>query len=73
LRKLNYKYIEVSYFDYLQCDNIVVNPNDDSLTKESVIEMGLSRDLYPCKTTQHMILINDKLQPIIYLSTNILL
>jgi len=72
-KKLKVKYIEVSYIDYLKCDNIIVNPNNDTLTKEDVIRIGLSDQLYPPKTTQHMIIINNKLQPIIYLSTNILL
>ena len=73
LLKLGCEYADVSYIDYMNCDNIVVNPHNTTLTKRDVIQMGLSNDLYAQKTTQHMIYINGKMQPIICLSTNILI
>jgi hypothetical protein len=77
LKKLGYENVEVSCFDYLSCDTIIVNPNDETIDKKTidkkdVINMGLSNELYTSKRTQHMVKINNKLRPIIYLSTNIL-
>jgi hypothetical protein len=71
-KKLNHTYVYVSYIDYLNSDNIVVNAENPSLTKHDVIKMGLSNDLYPQKTTRHNIIIHNMLQPIICLSTNLL-
>ena len=72
-KKLGYKEIEVTCIDYLKFENIIVNPQNRGLTKEDVIAMGLSSNVYKAKTTQHVIRIGSKIQPIIYLSTNILL
>ena len=68
LKKLGVKEIQVTAIDYLEQNNIIVNPEDLSITKEIVIQHGLIRNNFKPKTTQHMLCINNKLLPIIILS-----
>jgi len=68
LKKLGVKKIKVTAIDYLEQNNIIVNPNDLSITKEMVIQNGLMCNNFQPKTTQHMICINNKILPIIVLS-----
>ena len=71
-KKMGLKEVEVTCIDYMHCDNIIVNPFNAHISKQDVINIGLSKDVWQPKTTQHMIQVGQSLQPIIYLSTNIL-
>jgi histidinol-phosphate/aromatic aminotransferase/cobyric acid decarboxylase-like protein len=72
-KSLNYKTILVTYIDYIKYNSIIPNPDNINITKENVIKTGISENTFKPKTTKHMLNISDnKLQPIIFLSTNII-
>ena len=68
-KKLNIENVDVLCIDYNQ-DEIIVHPNKN-ISKDEVVNSGLTGELMPPKSTQHMVLINGTLYPIIHLSTNI--
>lgn len=65
---LGLKFLPAILIDYLVDDRIQVmtwpNAESDSITKEEVIEMGLSGNLFPPKTSKHVFF--GDLPPIFY-------
>ena len=65
---LGLKFLPTILIDYLVDDRIQVmtwpNAESDSITKEEVIEMGLSGNLFPPKTSKHVFF--GDLPPIFY-------
>tara|TARA_Y100000996_G_C22413889_1_gene598434 strand:- start:274 stop:684 length:411 start_codon:yes stop_codon:yes gene_type:complete len=66
--KLGLKYLPAILIDYLVDERIQVmtwpNAKPESITKEEVIQMGLSNDLFPPKTSKHVFF--GDLPPIFY-------
>ena len=63
-KKLGMTEVAVLYVEnYIENKNIIVN-SQIKITKKDVINMGLSGECYPYKTTQHLVRINDVYYPI---------
>jgi hypothetical protein len=70
LTKMNVKHILVSTIDYLSNKHqIIVHPSNSDITHEHIINVGLSNDKLQPKSSQHMMRKDDKLIPIISLSS----
>jgi len=67
------KYLPAILIDYLVDERIQVmtwpNAKPESITKEEVIQMGLSNDLFPPKTSKHVFF--GDLPPIFYSIENL--
>lgn len=71
IKRFNIQTINVLAIDYMNPNNgIIVHPNNLTITKEDVIDAGLSGNLLPVKSTKHVIQYNQNQTylPIISLS-----
>ena len=68
LKKLNYKRIYCLFINYTH-PSIIVNPNNDTISRDDVIQAGISKKYLLPKSTQHMITdLKNNTYPIVVLS-----